>query len=163
DKQPPWNGKPQVWRVPHNGEPMPITRVAGGVEAFALSATGDSLYYLVHEDFVEPEWKDLRKKFSHLEYGHGSHKVSQVWKLDLDPRRAEKVVDDHRYVHEFAPSPDGKRIAMITAPDEKVVSFEGKSRVDIWENGKITTLADKVWRAGAPSPYAWLEHLAWAG
>ena len=51
---------------------------------------------------------------------------------------------------------------MITAPDEKVVSFEGKSQIDVWEAGKIMTLPDADWRKKAPSPYAWLEKLTWS-
>jgi len=118
----------------------------------------------VHADQqqVDDEWKELREKHGNIEYGQGVHKKSQIWKLDLGTWRTEKIVDAGRYIHEFAVSPDGKRLAMITAPDERVVSFEGKSRVDVWEAGKITPIGDE-WRKNAPSPYAWLEKLAWSG
>jgi dipeptidyl aminopeptidase/acylaminoacyl peptidase len=43
-----------------------------------------------------------------------------------------------------------------------VVSFEGQSRVDIWENGKIAAIPDAEYRKKMPSPYAWLESLAWS-
>ncbi len=61
-------------------------------------------------------------------------------------------------------APDGKRIAMITTPDDKVVSFEGRSRVDVYDvtTDRIAAIPDAVFRAQAPSPYGWLEHLAWA-
>src|SRR5207237_258973 len=96
--------------------------------------------------------------------GHGVTRVSRVWKLDLDTWRTEKVVDARRYVYEIALTPDGQKLAMITAPDDKVVSFEGKSRVDVFFAGsrQIVTVPDKVYRAGHPSPYAWIEHLAWS-
>src|SRR5262249_50692820 len=44
------------------------------------------------------------------------------------------------------------------------VSFEGRSRIDILDeaSGEVHTLPDKLWRADAPSPYAWLENLAWS-
>src|SRR5262249_42928757 len=43
-------------------------------------------------------------------------------------------------------------------------TFEGQSRVDVLDTatGKTTTLPDRLWRADAPSPYAWLETLAWS-
>src|SRR5262249_23261345 len=69
EKPPPSPGKTQVWRAPTDGgEPTPVTRLAGGVEAFALAPDGESLYYLVHVEHVEPEWSELRKKYSQLEY-----------------------------------------------------------------------------------------------
>jgi dipeptidyl aminopeptidase/acylaminoacyl peptidase len=164
EKKPPFDGKTQVWRVLSTGtvEPQPATQVEGGVEAFEICKDSNSLLYLVHRDHQAEDFKELREKFDHVEYGQGKHKTSQVWKLDLSTWRAEKILDAGRYIHEFSLSPDGKRLAMITAPDETVVSFEGQSRVDISEAGKITTLADELWRKKAPSPYAWLEKLAWS-
>src|SRR5947207_15158032 len=52
---------------------------------------------------------------------------------------------------------------MITTPVYKVVSSEGQSRVDVWNaaTGKITTVPDEVYRKKLPSPYAWLERIAW--
>src|SRR5262249_24243474 len=98
-----------------------------------------------------------------VEYGHGAGKVSQVWKLDLERWREEKVIDESRVVRDFKVSPDGSSIAMITTPDDKVVSFEGRSRVDIFDlkTKKVVTIPDKCYRADRPSPYGWLEHLGW--
>lgn len=166
EKRPPYDGKTQVWRVGlDGGEPAAVTRVEGGIEAFELDRRGRFLLYRTSEEKVHGDFRALREKFRHLDYGHGVTKFSQVWKLDLDTWRAEKLVDAGRVIREMALSPDGTKLAMITTPDEKVVSFEGRSRVDVHDaaTGKITTLPDKVWRADAPSPYGWLEHLAWAG
>src|SRR5262249_37246835 len=84
---------------------------------------------------------------------------------DLDTFRARKLIDEGRYIHEMAATfMRPARIAMITAPDDKVISFEGRSRVDIFtfETGKTVPLPNKLWRADAASPYAWLEKLAWS-
>src|SRR5262249_51597897 len=107
--------------------------------------------------------KELKERFKDVEYGHGAGKMSQIWKLDLERWREEKVVDEGRVVRDFKVSPDGKSIAMITTPDDKVVSFEGKSRVDVFDlkAKKTKTIPDKCFRAAAPSPYGWLEQLAW--
>src|SRR5262249_39850746 len=165
DKRPPYDGKAQVWRLPHSGgEPQAVTRVDGGVDAFDLSGESQSLYYTTEREETDAEWQSLRQQFADIDYGHGVNKVHQVWKLDLATRRTDKVIDDKRHIHDFAVAPDGKRIAMITTPDGKVVSFEGRSRVDIYDavTGKIAPLPDQAFRAQAPSPYGWLEKLAWA-
>jgi dipeptidyl aminopeptidase/acylaminoacyl peptidase len=165
EKQPPLDGKTQVWRVALGaGLPLAVTRVESGVASFQLAGDGRSLYYVTEGTQTQGEWKQLREQFKDLDYGHGVTKLSRIWKLDLESWRAEKVVDEKRFIHEMALAPDGRRLAMITAPDDKVVSFEGRSRVDIhdFKTGKTTALPDRLWRADAPSPYGWLEKLAWS-
>jgi dipeptidyl aminopeptidase/acylaminoacyl peptidase len=164
-KRPPFDGKTQVWRIAvAGGTPEPVTRVDGGVDAFALAADSRSLYYLVHHEAIQDDFAGLRSKYKTLEYGHGVNQLGRIWKLDLSSWRAAKLIDEGRNIREFAVSRDGKRIAMITTPDDKVVSFEGQSRVDVFDaaTGKSTAVPDAVFRKNAPSPYGWLEHLAWA-
>ncbi len=165
DKRPPYDGKTQVWKVAvAGGEPTAVTRIEDGVTMFKLSGDGKSLYYVTQSDHIADEWKHLREKFKDINYGHGVDKVSQVWKLDLQNWRVEKLIDDQRYIHDLAISPDGRRLAMITSPNDKVVNFEGKSRVDVYDaqTKTITPIPDKVFRADAASPYGWLEQLAWS-
>ncbi len=165
DKQPPYDGKTQVWRVNVDGPAVSeaLTRVEGGIEAFQISLDGKSLYYLIHVEKIEHDDFGLRAKFSKLDYGHGQNRLGQIWKLDLRTFRAEKLIDAGRNIREFAVTRDQKRIAMITTPDDKVVSFEGRSRVDVWDaaSKKIVTLPTDPYRKKVSSPYAWLEHVAW--
>jgi dipeptidyl aminopeptidase/acylaminoacyl peptidase len=52
---------------------------------------------------------------------------------------------------------------MITAPDDTVITSEGRSRVDVWDaDSKKVTIADESWMKTAASPWPWLESLAWA-
>src|SRR5437764_6430705 len=51
---------------------------------------------------------------------------------------------------------------MVSAIDDTVVKSEGESRVDVWEDGKVSTPPTDVYRAKAATPYAWLEGLAWS-
>jgi dipeptidyl aminopeptidase/acylaminoacyl peptidase len=165
EKRPPYDGKTQVWRIgTDGGTAEPVTRVEGGVDMFVLAATGDSLYYVVHREAVEDDWSGLRQKFKTLEYGHGINRLGQVWQFDLQSWRPRKVIDDKRNIRDFTVTRDGKRIAMITTPDDKVVSFEGQSRVDVYDagTGKIAPVPDAVFRSKAPSPWGWLENLAWS-
>ena len=163
DKQPPFDGKTQVWRMsPNGGGFVAVTQVDGGVEAFALTSDGKELFYLTHYDHTEDEWRDLRSKFGQVDYAHGINKASRVWKLDTETWRTEQAVEDGRYIYEMVLTPDGSGLAMITAPDDRVVHFEGKSRVDVWEAAakKITTIPGECYRKNGRSPYAWIEHVA---
>ncbi|MBI3407412.1 MAG: S9 family peptidase [Planctomycetes bacterium] len=165
DKQPPFNGKAQVWRVRWNGNDLtPVTQLTEGVDAFQISEDGAFIHYQVSYEKVLDDWSGLRGKHRGLDYGHGVEKLSQIWRLDLDSFRARKIVDEGRNIREFTATPDGSKIAMITTPDDKVVSFEGQSKVEIYDakTGKIVTVPDKAFRKDMPSPYAWLEHLAWS-
>jgi len=173
EMKPPYDGKAQVWRVPVGdvgGDPRAVTKVEGGVSGFDYAPKVDALFYSVDSSATDKDdFTDLRKKLK-AEYGHGTRKVSEIHRLDLQSWRSEKIVDEKRYVREFAVTQDGKRVAMITAPDDTVVASEGKARVDIWEagepgasatGGKVTT-TDESWRKTAASPYPWLESLAWS-
>jgi dipeptidyl aminopeptidase/acylaminoacyl peptidase len=163
EKNPPRDGSAQVWRIRRTGgEPFAVTRVSGGVTAFALASDGKSLLYQTAKDTVRGEWAALKRQFDKVDYGHGKVPLSQIWKLDLETWRAELLIDSQRVIRDFALASNG-RIAMITTPDDKVVSFEGQSRVEVWDpkTKKITVVPEKPYRADAASPYGWLEHLAW--
>jgi dipeptidyl aminopeptidase/acylaminoacyl peptidase len=165
EKLPPYDGTTQIWKMPVKGPGTPeaVTRVEGGVERFELSRDGWDLHYLVHVDKIDDDWSGLRSKYSKLEYGHGQNRLGQIWKLNLQNFRATKVVEPGRNIREFSVSPNGKKIAMITTPDDKVVSFEGQSRVDVWDagTGKTIIIPEDVYRKKMPSPYGWLETVSW--
>jgi dipeptidyl aminopeptidase/acylaminoacyl peptidase len=164
EKEPPYDGTPQVWRVGRSdGVSKAITRVPKGVAAYQLDAKGMALYYLVNvpADDAGPFAK-LKQETKDIDYDDGtSHEKSQVWKLDLRTHREEKILDDGRTVREMSLSPDGKSLAMITTPDDTVVTFEGQSRVEVLDLAakKSTVLPDKVYRADAPSKFGWLENV----
>jgi dipeptidyl aminopeptidase/acylaminoacyl peptidase len=162
---PPENGKTQVWKAPATGgEPVPVTRFKDGVDDSALSADGRTLYYVRSSEETDDPWKEMKEKFDDLEYGKGVMNYSELWALDLETWRSEKLVDENRVIREFAVSRRGDRIAMITTPTEELITNEGLSRVDVWERGteKVTGVPDHLWRAEAPSPYGWLNGLSWS-
>ncbi len=166
DKKPPYDGTTQVWVMgTQPGEPLAVTRVYGGIDSYQLSKDGRTLYYAKDGEEAEQEWKELRKKYSDIEFDDGPVKYTEIWKLNLENWREEKVVEIKRVVTEFQVSADESRIAMITTPDGRLISKEGQSRVDVWDakTKAVVTLPDKLYRAEAPSPYGWLENLAWSG
>lgn len=164
-ERPPYDGTRQVYRVPvTGGEPFPVTRVKDGVSAFQLGADGRTLYYTTDLEQKPDEWQELRDKYNELEYGHGVLHNSELWQLDLETWRSRKLSAPERYIRYFAVTRDQQRIAMITAPDDRLITHEGRSRIDVYDarTGKLTTLPDELWRARAPSPHGWLEHPAWS-
>ena len=165
DGQPPLNKKTQVWKVTvDEGQPVPVTRFKDGVEDFALSRDGGTLYYIKSSEQVEDPWKDLKEEFDDLEYGKGIMNYSELWALDLETWRTEMLIDEDRVIREFAVAPGGGKIAMITTPNEELIANEGLSRVDVWdrETGEVFIVPDGLWRDQAPSPYGWLEGLSWS-
>ena len=164
EKKPPYDGTTQVWRIPlDGGDPRAVTRVGGGVAEYDYAPQADVVFYAVDASATDTDqFTSLRSKYK-VEYGHGTRKVSEVYRLDLQTWRAEKVIAESRYVREFAVTRDGKRVGMITAPDDTVVKSEGSSRVDVWDaDTKKVAVADESWRKTAASPWPWLESLAWA-
>ncbi len=164
-KKPPYDHTRQVWMMgAQSQEPFPVTRVKGGIEAYQLSRDGRTLYYTKEGEEAERDWKDLRKKFSEIKFGHGPVKYTELWKLDLESWREEKLAAPQRVILEFEVAPDDSRIALITTPDDRLITKEGQSRVDIFDmkSKEITPLPDKLYRADAPSPYGWVGNLAWS-
>jgi dipeptidyl aminopeptidase/acylaminoacyl peptidase len=166
DKQdPPYNQTTQVWRISiDGGEPQAVTRLKDGIDAFMVSKDGKGLYYTTTGDHTDDDWKDLREEFKDVTYGSGVNEVSTLYRLDLTTWRTEKLIDEKRHIGEFAITPNGSRIAMITTPNSRLISNEGWSRVDVFDaaSKQIVTLVDSLWRAQAPSPYGWLEGMAWS-
>lgn len=162
DDQPPYDGTRQVWRAsPSGGELFPLTRVKGGVGEFHFSKDGKALYYAVGDEQYDDDFKELRTKHSDLEYGHGVAEYTQIWRLDLATWRAKKLVDQRRVVREFVVAPDESYIAMITTPDDTLMSNEGWSRVDVWKaaTNEIVIVNPDGWRKEHASPYGWLGSL----
>jgi dipeptidyl aminopeptidase/acylaminoacyl peptidase len=165
EKKPPHDGSSQVWRVALDGtDPKPVTRVAGGVTGFDYAPEANAIFYSADTSATDDgDFAKLRQQFDKVEYGHGTRKVSEVHRLNLDDWRDETIVAEKRYVRELAATRDGKRVAMITAPDDTVILSEGHSRVDVWDaaSGKVSG-TDEGWRKTAASPYPWLGALAWS-
>lgn len=165
EDKPPYNGKKQVWRIPRDGgELLAVTRVEDGVGAFELSKDGQALYYTVSNEVVDDAWKDLREKYKDLKYGKGITEFTQVWKLDLVNWRSKKIIDENRVIVDFEVSPDQRRIAMITRPDETLLTNEGWSRVDVYDarSKQVAAVTEDGWRKAHPSPYGWLDSVSWA-
>ena len=126
ETEPPYDGRRQVWRVSvEGGEPQAVTRVPGGIVHFDVATSGGALYYTRSKKHRDKPFLALRAKFPKLEYGHGMETFHTVWKLDLETWHEKKLVDDNRYIRFLKVAPDEKRIAMITDPDQHLITHEG--------------------------------------
>lgn len=162
---PPGDGSAQVWRLPPaGGVPVAVTRSAGGVDAFVLAPDGQTLYYAVGHEKTDDAWGDLLKKYDDLEYGHGVTELTELRRLDLITWRDDVALEAVRVIQDLALSPDGRRLAMITAPDNELIYREGWSRVDVLDlqSGVVAELTNQAWRDGHKSPYGWIEDPAWS-
>ena len=124
----PTTAPPQVWRVPlDGGEPRAGHAGRGGVAEYDYAPQADALFYAVEPSATDDDdFTALRTKYK-VEYGHGTRKVSEVHRLDLQTWRAEKVIAEKPLrprVRGHARTASGS--AMITAPDDTVVKSEGE-------------------------------------
>jgi len=161
--RPPYDGSVQVWRVaPSGGEPFAVTRGTEGVDLFDLD--GSTLYTVRGRTVSSGDFKALQEELDAVEYGQGTERLSELWALDLVTWRERLLLEPGRVIRELEVSPDGDRIAMVTTPEEELITHEGWSRLDVLEvaSGHVESLTGPAWRAGHPSPYGWLDGLAWA-
>src|SRR5262245_17465468 len=109
ETKPPYDGKTQVWRVPaQGGEVQEVTKVVGGVTGFDYAPKADILFYSVDASATDKDdFTDLRSKHK-VEYGHGTRKVSEVYRLDLQSWREETVMAEVRYIRKVAVTKDSK-------------------------------------------------------
>lgn len=162
---PPHDGSAQVWRINPDGTDLqPVTRVDDGVGSFQLAPDGASLYYTVDVEKTDEQWQDLRQQYADLDYGHGVRDLTAVRQLDLVTWRDHEVIAPTQVIWEMALSPDGQRLGLITTTDNELIFMEGWSRVEIIDlaTGQATAVTDPAWRTDHPSPFGWLENLAWS-
>ncbi|MBZ0263359.1 S9 family peptidase [bacterium] len=162
----PYDGSSQIWKINSDGsELQPITRIPDGISSFQLMDDGKTIYYTRDKEFMIDAWKELRSRYKNdLKFGHGIHDVSELWKLDLTLWRHEKLIDPEMYIHEFAVSPDEKKIAYITTEAPELIYVEGWSDLRIFDTAtkKVRVVPDKLWQEDTPSPYGWLGGLTWS-
>lgn len=162
----PRNGKRQVWRIkPDGSQLMAVTRLASGVIDWVLAEDGNTIFYTLDEETqLDDGWESLRRSHDEVEYGHGSIDYSELWRLNLQTWKHEKIWDEDRVIQYFSPAPSGEKIAIITTPDNRLITNEGWSTIGIYDvaTKETTLLDDTLWRAKAPSPYGWVELPEWS-
>ncbi|TKB51101.1 S9 family peptidase [Ferrimonas sediminicola] len=163
-KQPPYNGKSQVFRMPlSGGEAVPLTREVNGVRHFEL-ADGQLWFTGIRDHTEQDAFTQHRSANKGPDYGHGTVKVNPLYRLDLQNFRKTLVIDDNKVVWDFDVSADGTRLARVTTTDNELIFLEGWSSVEVYDvdDDSNVVLEDSAWREQAPSPYGWLMHPKWS-
>src|SRR5439155_25761652 len=104
-KEPPFNGKSQVWKVAlEDGKVTPMTEIGDGVTGYDYAPKAEVLAYSLDRPMTDDDdFSKIRAKFDKLEYGHGKRKVSQVHMLHLkNDNIPGGLIADGRYIRELA-------------------------------------------------------------
>ena len=153
-------GNKQVWAVPVNsGEPQPITDLAGGVEEFALSPTGDRIAAVSSVDPDAPDDPDSglarvrvvrRIRYRHDYHGFTGDAFRQLFVVDAASGDARQITDGEGDNWSPVWSPDGASLAFISD------DIEGR---DFTTNTQV-----KVVSVPDGNPVSWSESLpyVWA-
>src|SRR5439155_11566720 len=103
-KEPP---KTHVWKVNvEDGELKQITPRAHTVTGLDYAPKADAVFYSADVETTDADdFLKLREKYGTLEYGHGKRKVSVLHRVRGEGK-TEKLIEDKRYIREFAVTPD---------------------------------------------------------
>ena len=164
-QSPPYNNSRRVWRlIVATGQCTPVTRVADDIGLYDLSKDNRFLYYTINVEKAAGDWRVLRSRYHSLHYGHGLQPAYEVWRLDLDSRKAVKLTEHSGHPSGMTLSPDQSCIALIVAPDGQLIHNEGWSRIELYYlvTKKHIQLTRKKWRRNHPSPYGWINEVVWS-
>jgi len=163
DDVPPCDGKQQIWRMsPDGGRPLALTREKEGVRQWDLGSDGQSLIYTVKGEEAEDQWKEIRGRFSDLDYPNAPTEFSKIRRLDLRSWRSEDLDFPKQVIRNLDLGKKGQYCVMMTTPDNELLYREGWSRVDLLDlsSGKDLILTPEGWRSEHPSPYGWIDDVS---
>ncbi len=155
--------KPQIFLIPvDGGEGVRLTEAEGGVMNFRWMPDGKDIIYLTKEQPSEEKKKEKEKKkkekFDSYVVGEEKYR-NQLWKVNIESKKAAKIFDGDYGLSQFEVSSDGKRVAYVT--NYTGDPNDGKKR-DIWilnlENGKSDQLTDFP---GAEGDVSWSPDGRW--
>ena len=153
-------GNKQVWTIPlEGGEPQRVSDLAGGVEEFALSPTGDRIAVVSSVDPDAPEDTDSglprvrivrRIRYRHDYRGFTGDAFRQIFLVDAESGDARQITDGEGDNWSPVWSPDGRSLAFIS-DDIEGRDFTTNTQV------KVVTIPDG-------EPVSWSEALpyVWA-
>ena len=111
------------------GEAFQVTDMPKGVSDLRFGPDGEAIYFAAKEDKEgkeEPAFRDgatarritrLRYKFNGV--GYLDNLYTQVWKMDLDERRAEALTEGPYNCGTPEPSPNGRYLVFTSTRSDK--------------------------------------------
>lgn len=154
------SGRPQVWMLDlTGGESFLATDMPKGVSDLRFSPDGGTIYFASKEDAEEPKFREgstarritkLRYKFNGV--GYLDNLYTQIWRMDLNERKPERLTEGPYNCGTPEPSPDGRYLVFAsTRSDDEQDRFSDLWLVDVGtkELRKLTRslgqAAEPVW------------------
>lgn len=145
----------QVWQArADGGAAHPLTRAPSDITAFALAAAGRRLYYLASDPPSAQEKARAEAKDDAVEKERPT-RFARAWELDLQSGATRVLTPPGLQVHDLAPSPDGRTLALRVS--------DGTTLNDYWYASRVLLLDLAAGRLGAPlEPHASAFPLQWS-
>jgi dipeptidyl aminopeptidase/acylaminoacyl peptidase len=123
----------QVWIIPSDGgEAQKLTDADEGIMSYEWMPDSRAIVYLAKEPHPKPV-KEIKKKDKKIKIDsviEDEEKFrKQIWIIDLDKKKARKVIDGDYGIAEIKVSPDGKTVAYATNYTGKE---DDEKKFDIW-------------------------------
>jgi dipeptidyl aminopeptidase/acylaminoacyl peptidase len=133
--------KTQIWLInPRGGEAWRLTDSKTGVNTFVWAPDGKKIAYTAVDPLSEEEEKNKKEKNDPIVVEE-EYKMSRLWIIDIETKKAEKLTKRDFYVEDFSWSPDGKEIAFSHKPTPRIPdSFNSDIMVISVEDGKTRDL-----------------------
>lgn len=115
--------KAQIWLInPRGGEAWKLTDSKTGVNSFHWAPDGKSIAYTAVDALSEEEEKKKKEKDDAIVVEE-NYKMSHLWIIDIETKKAEKLTKGDFYVQDFCWSPDGKEIVFGHRPTPRIPDF----------------------------------------
>jgi dipeptidyl aminopeptidase/acylaminoacyl peptidase len=123
------DNKGQIFLIsPFGGEAQKLTDSKTAVQSFAWSPDGRRIAYIAQQEPTADEEKKQKDKDDTIVVDQ-NHKMSRIWIIDVDTRKATELVKGDYSASDPQWSPDGKTIAYVTVPTPKA---DDGNVTDIW-------------------------------
>jgi dipeptidyl aminopeptidase/acylaminoacyl peptidase len=137
------DNKAQIFLIsPFGGEAQKLTESKTAVQSFAWSPDGRRIAYIAQQEPIADEEKKQKDKDDTIVVDQ-NYKMSRIWLIDVDTKKATELVKGDYSASEPQWSPDAKTIAYVTVPTPKA---DDGGVTDIWmvsvESGKPRKLTN---------------------
>src|SRR5262249_17726913 len=123
------DNKAQIFVIsPFGGEAQKLTDSKTAVQSFAWSPDGRRIAYTAQQEPTAEEEKKQKDKDDTIVVDQ-NHKMSRIWIIDVDTKKATELVKGDYSASDLQWSPDGKTIAYVTVPTPKA---DDGNVTDIW-------------------------------
>jgi dipeptidyl aminopeptidase/acylaminoacyl peptidase len=123
------DNKAQIFLIsPFGGEAQKLTDSKTAIQSFAWSPDGRRIAYGAQQEPTPDEEKKQKDKDDTIVVDQ-DHKMSRIWLIDVDTKKATQLVKGNYSAGDPQWSPDGKTIAYVTVPTPKA---DDGNVTDIW-------------------------------